>query len=277
MKHALAILACALLLAACSTQRRAPRTPDTEAAPAGSPAAQFAALAGSYGLWHDVQMPVRATLRSPFSLSASGRMTLVRDSLVHISMRVLGMEVGVMQLTRDSVFVVDKFHRFLIAESMGRLTAGTGLTLADVQSALLGRAFVPGRGAATTAMSGLLRLSATPQGLRIAPAEPPQGYTWLMNAATLDDGRTVLTDLTVSVEGREPATAAFTPAARLSPAGAVAEAVDVQAHVAGRTIDARLSYSPAEARWNTGAAPALPSLRGYTRVSPAKLLKGGFL
>ena len=277
MKALITIAAAALLLTACSTQRRAAAPAATEQTAPATPAARFAAMTGTYGMWHDVQMPVRATLRSPFSLSASGRMTMVHDSLIHISMRVLGMEVAVMQVTQDSVYVVDKFHHYLIAESTRRLTAGTGLTMADLQSALLGRAFVPGMGAATASMGGELVLEGAGDGLTISPSKAPQGYTWQMNAATLDDGRVALTDLSVSVEGHEPATATYTPAARLSAAGAVATAIDLQARVAGRTVDARLTYSPDEARWNTGAAPALPSLRGYTRVSTAQLLKGGFM
>lgn len=292
---AAALAAAAMLLASCSTKRPAaageggaPAT--TAAAPAATsaaaavltdpgaaaPAARFAAMTAAYGLWQDVQMPVRAILRSPFSISASGRMTLVRDRLIHISVRMLGMEVAVMQVTPDSLFVVDKFHRYLIAEPTERLTARTGLTMADLQSALLGRAFMPGSGPATPSMAEGLTLAAQGDVLAITPAATPAGYSWQMNAATLADGRIALADMTVSVDGHAPARAAFTPADRLTPVGAVAEAVDLTATVAGKKIDARLSYTLDRAAWNTGAAPQLPRLSGYTRVSAAQLLKAGF-
>lgn len=289
MRHAFIIAALALTLGACSTQRRSADTtqtitpadavqiPATHTSPTGEPHARFAAMTSAYGLWQDVQMPVRASIRSPFSISASGRLTMVQGKLIHISVRLLGMEVAVMQVTPDSVFVVDKFHRYLIAEPTEKLTARTGLTVGDMQNALLGRAFLPGQGAATASMSSRLTLGEEDGMLSIAPADAPAGYTWRMHAATLDDGRVALADLTVSVDGQAPATAAYTPAAQLSPIGAIATAVDLRASVAGKKIDARLSYTADQARWNTGTTPSLPSLRGYTRVSAATLLKSGFL
>lgn len=289
MRHAFIIAALALALGACSTQRRSADTTQTVTPAAGAqaaatltasggePHARFAAMTAAYGLWQDVQMPVRATIRSPFSISASGRLTMVQGKLIHISVRLLGMEVAVMQVTPDSVFVVDKFHRYLIAEPTEKLTARTGLTVGDMQNALLGRAFLPGQGAATASMSSRLTLGEEDGMLSIAPADAPAGYTWRMHAATLDDGRVALADLTVSVDGQSPATAAYTPAAQLSPIGAIATAVDLRAAVAGKKIDARLSYTADQARWNTGTTPSLPSLRGYARVSAATLLKSGFL
>lgn len=289
MRHAFIIAALALTLGACSTQRRsadathtataadAVQIPAAQTSPTGEPHARFAAMTAAYGLWQDVQMPVRATIRSPFSISASGRLTMVQGKLIHISVRLLGMEVAVMQVTPDSVFVVDKFHRYLIAEPTEKLTARTGLTVGDMQNALLGRAFLPGQGAATAFMSSRLTLGEEDGMLSIAPADAPAGYTWRMHAATLDDGRVALADLTVSVDGQSPATATYTPAAQLSPIGAIATAVDLRAAVAGKKIDAHLSYTADQARWNTGTTPSLPSLRGYTRVSAAMLLKSGFL
>lgn len=289
MRHAFIIAALALALGACSTQRRSADTTQTvtpaagaqaaatQTAPGGEPHERFAAMTSAYGLWQDVQMPVRATIRSPFSISASGRLTMVQGKLIHISVRLLGMEVAVMQVTPDSAFVVDKFHRYLIAEPTEKLTARTGLTVSDMQNALLGRAFLPGQGAATASMSSLLTLGEEDGMLSIAPADAAAGYTWRMHAATLDDGRVALADLTVSVDGQSPATAAYTPAAQLSAVGAIATAVDLRASVAGKKIDARLSYTADQARWNTGTTPSLPSLRGYTRVSAATLLRSGFL
>ena len=159
----LLIAACSALFfaAACGTGKEASRTPSSASIvpPAdATPAVRFEAMTAAYGMWHDLQVPMRATLRSPMNMSASGRLTMVRDSLVHISMRVLGIEVAVLRVGRDSVHVFDKFHRYYAAESMAALSRRTGLTLADVQCALLGRAFMPGRGVATASMASRLRL-----------------------------------------------------------------------------------------------------------------------
>lgn len=277
----LLIAACAALFfaAACGTSKEASRTPSSASIvpPAdATPAVRFEAMTAAYGMWHDLQVPMRATLRSPMNMSASGRLTMVRDSLVHISMRVLGIEVAVLRVGRDSVHVFDKFHRYYAAESMAALSRRTGLTLADVQCALLGRAFMPGRGVATASMASRLRLGGDESLLTIAPLSAPEGYTWSMDAARLGDGRIALSALSVRPQGAPAATCAYTPAASLTPAGAMASALELNAVVAKKKLSASLSYTLADARWNAGAVPAMPSTRGYTRIDPAAILKAGF-
>lgn len=90
------------------------------------------------GSWHDVYMPVKVKLNSPMSMSLSGRATIVRDSLVNISMRVLGMEVAVVNMTSDSLIMVDKYHKYLFAESLGKIMGSHKLSLGDIQDIMLG-------------------------------------------------------------------------------------------------------------------------------------------
>jgi hypothetical protein len=72
------------------------------------------------------------------SMSLSGRATIVRDSLVNVSMRVLGMEVAVVNMTPDSVVFVDKYHKYLFAESLHSLMGSHNLSLGDIQDIILG-------------------------------------------------------------------------------------------------------------------------------------------
>jgi hypothetical protein len=88
--------------------------------------------------WHDAYMPVKVKLNSPMSMSLSGRATIVRDSLVNVSMRVLGMEVAVVNMTPDSVVFVDKYHKYLFAERLQTLLGSHQLTLGDIQDIILG-------------------------------------------------------------------------------------------------------------------------------------------
>ena len=125
LRHCLLLLAIALLAAACSTSRKAAGTTDTVQADTA---------------WHTLYAPVKVNLSSPIAFGASGRATMVRDSLVHISMRFFGMEVAVLRATADSAWVVDKFHKIYSAMPLADLGARWGLTLGDVQDFLLGRA-----------------------------------------------------------------------------------------------------------------------------------------
>lgn len=56
-----------------------------------------------------------------------------------LSLRFIGFEVAQLYADADSVFAVEKIHKWYVAESIQRLGAGTGLTLADLQGYLLGR------------------------------------------------------------------------------------------------------------------------------------------
>lgn len=271
------IAAAAALLAACGTQKQATGTSTsatiTPAADA-TPQQRYASMTSAYGLWHDVRLPMRATLRSPMSLSASGTLTMVSGELIHASMRVLGIEVAVLRATPDSIYLIDKFHRYLVAESMKAVTARTGLTLPDMQSLLLGRACIPGDGAATPAAASQLRITADgADGITIAPAKAPKAYDWTMQATRLADDRVALTAITVVPGAGKAATCSFTPAASLTTVGALASALTIKASVAKKTVDATLTYTLADARYNATAAPAMPSLRGYKRVDAAAILK----
>ncbi len=110
-----------------------------------------AAPLGSSGSWRSVSMPVSLDLDKPMSMSASGRATMVRDSLVHISIRFIGMEVAVVRATADSVFLVDKYHKMYFAEPLAALLgeSGKGLTLGDIQDMMLGMRDVPAGAPAT--------------------------------------------------------------------------------------------------------------------------------
>lgn len=90
------------------------------------------------GRWHDVYMPVRVSLSSPANISLSGRATIVNDSLINISMRVLGMEVAVMHCTADSVWLADKYHKYAFAESKQKVLGSHDMPLSELQNIMLG-------------------------------------------------------------------------------------------------------------------------------------------
>lgn len=99
----------------------------------GAPAPQLRAQA-----WAQVTLPVKVRLVAPSGITLSGRATLVNDSLVHVSMRFLGMELGVINMTQDSIWAVDKVHRYMFAESTQTLLGGRNVTLANLQELMLG-------------------------------------------------------------------------------------------------------------------------------------------
>lgn len=90
------------------------------------------------GRWNTAYMPVRISVLSPSKFALSGRATMVRDSAVYISLRVLGMEVGAVSLTADSLWVVDKYHKFMFAESTRNILGQHYMSMARLQDLMLG-------------------------------------------------------------------------------------------------------------------------------------------
>lgn len=88
--------------------------------------------------WANVYVPVTVTMERPMSVSFSGRATMVRDSVINISMRVLGMEVAVINITTDSVWLVDKFHKYAFAESTAHILGQHNMSIGQMQRLILG-------------------------------------------------------------------------------------------------------------------------------------------
>lgn len=111
----------------------------------------------SYTGWKAVSMPVNVDLQKPMSLSASGRATLIKDSLVHISLRFIGMEVAVIRATPDSIFVVDKYHKKYFAEPTKDLLGSkwSHLSLFNLQNIMLGLEKVPSDAPARVTLENL--------------------------------------------------------------------------------------------------------------------------
>lgn len=92
--------------------------------------------------WRDAYLPFKFSLTAPAQVSLSGRATMVRDSAIYLSLRMMGIEGAVALITPDSVFVHDKYHKIYIADSARELL--DVISLGALQDALLGQPFAPG-------------------------------------------------------------------------------------------------------------------------------------
>lgn len=135
------ILLFAVLVSSCHKKRAAEIVVE-ESGDVGAPLSEVCALIGdSFGAWTDVYVPVTLELEAPAQFGISGRATLVRDSLIHLSLRKMGMEVAVVSIDADSVVFVDKYHKMYVAEPLSALAPVSLLTVGRLQSVLLGRPF----------------------------------------------------------------------------------------------------------------------------------------
>lgn len=88
--------------------------------------------------WREMSFSGKATISSGEKHSASVRVYMVRDSLVHVSLRAYGMEGGIIRATRDSVFFCDKQNGIIASTSLRSVMGDTGVGLSDLQEIICG-------------------------------------------------------------------------------------------------------------------------------------------
>lgn len=148
LRSTLSICLCAALLAIASCGRRKAQ-PDVDFSSAliGAEALDsvYARIGHTYRPWADVQLPVSITLidSEGKGQSLSGRLTMVRDSAIEISLRAMGVEAATAYIDSDTVVVADKYHKQYLAEPYCSVFGASGLSVGNLQDALLGTPFMP--------------------------------------------------------------------------------------------------------------------------------------
>lgn len=102
----------------------------------------FEQTLASYGAWNTLKASGKITIGGEKSFTSSMQMTMVRNQEIAISLRpMLGIEMGKIYITSDSIFIINKIDNYYIAESLKLITGGVPLTVSDMQSIFLSRIF----------------------------------------------------------------------------------------------------------------------------------------
>ncbi|MDE7443802.1 MAG: DUF4292 domain-containing protein [Muribaculaceae bacterium] len=88
--------------------------------------------------WTTFSAPLKVKLESPKKVNISGRCTMERGKSILLSVRMLGMEIGNAYVTPDSVYVLDKIHKYLLAESLDEVLNGNYVEFTALQELLTG-------------------------------------------------------------------------------------------------------------------------------------------
>ena len=114
----------------------------------------------SYGDWNTLKASGKITIGGQKSFTSSMQMTMVRNQEISISLRpMLGIEMGKIYITNDSIFIINKIDNYYIAENLKLITGGVPLTVSDMQSIFLSRIFELGSDTITADASTLKSLS----------------------------------------------------------------------------------------------------------------------
>lgn len=100
---------------------------------------------GLEGEWTTLYAPMTIEIEKPMPMSVSGRVTMARNEYIHVSVRMIGMEMAAIYIDSDSVYFVDKYHKYLFAEPLKDVLGSRygDLSVGDLQEIVLGKK-VPG-------------------------------------------------------------------------------------------------------------------------------------
>ena len=266
------IIAMAMLMAACGTAKKAANVPSNNTNITTTTTDDpFGGILASLGDWRTMKSGGNINLRGSSNLSSSIQVRMVRDQDIFISLRpMLGIEVGRMLITADSLYAVDKIHKRYVAEKVSLLTAGIPVTVSDVQDIFLGRPFIIGKGTLNTDFIDVVTVNSEDGKVELSPTEQYKGYGYTFKF----DQKGQILSLDIVPQGST--TAAYQVQyndVRNTQVGNIAHGINVNATIEKKKLDFSLTYKNIDWNGNVKIERGIPE--GYTRMS-AKDLFGLF-
>lgn len=227
--------------------------------------------------WSNVTVPVRLTLTTPRGpMAMSGRMTMVRDQSIFISLRFWGFEVGQVYITTDSVVAVMKRpDKVYVSEQLRHYLRGLTLDVNTCQDMVMGRIVGPNGHLLcpddsitdTTAefdnILGLWRLTTVPQ---------HPSFSLSYEAVEDAEGRPLVSAVVVTPTGYASARCQYT---RLkdTPLGPLATETSVAFDIKDMHCSVAVEMQWGKAKWDQASVPAFDiNLGQYRRLDAVKLL-----
>ena len=259
----------AAMMTACGTFKKAATVPDTTSTTTTTPNTvtdPVDAVIATLGNWQTMQTGGNIKLSAGSSFSSAIQVRMVRDQAIFISLRpMLGIEVGRLLITADSLYAVDKVHKRYIAEKVSLLTSGIPVTVSDVQDMFLGRPFILGKGTLNETLKSQVTVGeASP--LVLTANESYKGYGYVFNF----DKTGRIASLNIAPTGN--AAAAYQVKysdVRGTSAGNIAHSIVADATIENKKMALSLTYKNIEWNGNVKIDRSLPN--GYSRMSARDL------
>ena len=260
-----------LVMASCGTTKKAATQPDSptpnqtnQATGGGDP---IDAVIAHSGEWQTMQTSGSIKLKAGSSFSSSIQMRMVRDDAIFISLRpVLGIEVGKLLITGDSLFAVDKVHKRYIAEKVSILTSGIPVTVSDVQDIFLGRPCIIGKGTLSQANRSEMTSSTEQNSVMLTPSAKYMGYVY----SFIFDKSNRITSLDIAPEGSSSAAYKVKYSdVKATKAGNIAHSINANATIEKKKLTFSLTYKDIDWNGDVKIDRSLP--KGYTRMSARDL------
>lgn len=271
-----AIIAAALLAFACHTAKHSadnqPYTGETEQTETATGAFSLQTVAETVPAWTDVTISGKLTINSgKSSISSPVILKMVNDKMISISIRpILGIEMGKIYITNDSLVAVDKYHKTYFTENIASLV-GFDLDVASLQALFLSRPFQPGEGPITDKNRKKFNATNpdTDGNWNIAPKKQPDAFSYNFDM----NGNNVSSfNLVVATNSAYLPFAANFHAFRLSTKGIFASEINLELPLGDSNMQTRLSYTK-DFSWDTGLTDNIQVPSNARRMSLPDFIK----
>lgn len=282
---AAAIAMVAVALTGCRSNRAAVGTTPSTKAETTKPAASASTvpkaereacrtiLAGYNDQWQRMKSPVTLRLKSPQSVSISGNIFFDRGRSIVISLRFLGFEVAVINVTSDSLLAVDKYNKRYVSEPLKPLIGNFPIDIANVQNMLMGRPFLLGSTKPIAYDADRFDFDASTESpiVTMIPKSMPGSVSY---GFTFDTALASLLGLIVKAGERQPVVATYGKAVDTR-FGPVSKSVTIEAKTSDKDIVASVELNPEKIKWDSDVDLRKPERPGknYERIPASKLLK----
>lgn len=224
-----------------------------------------------YGQWDRMRVPFSLKLEKPKSVSVGGTAIMERGKSIMLAFRILGMEIGSLYITNDSIVVIDKIHKRYVAETTSNFLKGFPVNMANVQDFLTGRLFILGKDNVEFASvtPSELEVSDT-QSWNFCPKNPPVGMEYGFEFYPTD----VLKGLVILLtETGRPITCLYSAPEKCG-AGDMSPSVKVTYFTGKVPIDATIDWNFQKAKWNAEVDLRRPVVTSkYQRIAVNDILK----
>ena len=262
-----------MLMTACGTAKKATVTNPTgnttqQTTVQTQTTAHYDEIIATLGTWQTMQTGGSLTIDVGSSFSSGVQVRMVRDEAIFISLRpMLGIEVGRLLITADSIYVIDKVHKRYAAEKVSLLTAGLPITVSTVQDMFLGRPFIIGQGTLNQANKEKATLTNDGAVSVLTPNDKYKGYSYVF---TFNKSHNITS---LNITPASASTSAYQVRysnVKKTTAGNIAHTFRANGTVGKKRLTLELNYNNIEWNGSVKIDHSLPS--SYSRVNANQLL-----
>lgn len=267
------IITLAMLMTACGTAKKATVTNPTgnttqQTTVQTQTTAHYDEIIATLGTWQTMQTGGSLTIDVGSTFSSGVQVRMVRDEAIFISLRpMLGIEVGRLLITADSIYVIDKVHKRYAAEKVSLLTAGLPITVSTVQDMFLGRPFIIGQGTLNQANKEKATLTNDGAVSVLTPNDKYKGYSYVF---TFNKSHNITS---LNITPASASTSAYQVRysnVKKTTAGNIAHTFRANGTVGKKRLTLELNYNNIEWNGSVKIDHSLPS--SYLRVNANQLL-----